>query len=73
MMVKLGYVEKVEYYLRKRKTPVSIEVFSDVEPDPSVDTVERGTAMMDRFQPDCIIALRRRFPDGCCQSHVVVL
>jgi acetaldehyde dehydrogenase / alcohol dehydrogenase len=57
MMVKLGYVERVEYYLRKRKTPVYIEVFSDVEPDPSVDTVERGTKAMDAFKPDCIIAL----------------
>lgn len=56
-MVNLGYAEKVEYYLRKRKTPVSVEIFSDVEPDPSVDTVERGTRMMERFQPDCIIAL----------------
>lgn len=57
MMVKLGYVDRVEYYLRKRKTPVFIEIFSDVEPDPSVDTVERGQAMMERFKPDCIIAL----------------
>jgi acetaldehyde dehydrogenase/alcohol dehydrogenase len=57
MMVKLGYVERVEHYLRKRKTPVMIEIFSDVEPDPSVDTVDRGTAAMNRFQPDCIIAL----------------
>jgi acetaldehyde dehydrogenase/alcohol dehydrogenase len=57
VMVKLGYVERVEYYLRKRKTPVYIEVFADVEPDPSVDTVERGTKLMAGFQPDCIIAL----------------
>ncbi|NEW04848.1 bifunctional acetaldehyde-CoA/alcohol dehydrogenase [Paenibacillus sp. SYP-B3998] len=57
MMVKLGYVERVEYYLRKRQLPVYIEVFSDVEPDPSVDTVERGRQVMASFQPDCIIAL----------------
>ncbi|MCR2804062.1 bifunctional acetaldehyde-CoA/alcohol dehydrogenase [Paenibacillus soyae] len=57
MMVKLGYVEKVEYYLRKRVNPVAIEVFADVEPDPSVETVERGTKLMESFQPDCIIAL----------------
>ncbi|GGH43382.1 bifunctional acetaldehyde-CoA/alcohol dehydrogenase [Paenibacillus silvae] len=57
MMVKLGYVEKVEHYLRQRQTPVAIEVFSEVEPDPSTTTVDRGKAMMDRFQPDCIIAL----------------
>ncbi|MDQ1911896.1 bifunctional acetaldehyde-CoA/alcohol dehydrogenase [Paenibacillus sp. GD4] len=56
-MVKLGYVERVEHYLRKRSKPVLIEVFSEVEPDPSVETVERGTAMMAAFQPDCIIAL----------------
>lgn len=56
-MVSLGYVGKVEYYLRKRRLPVSIEVFSDVEPDPSVETVRRGTRMMEQFQPDCIIAL----------------
>ncbi|WP_027092477.1 bifunctional acetaldehyde-CoA/alcohol dehydrogenase [Cohnella thermotolerans] len=57
MMVKLGYVEKLEYYLRKRKTPVYLEVFSDVEPDPSTDTVEKGRALMAAFQPDCIVAL----------------
>ncbi|WP_458121898.1 bifunctional acetaldehyde-CoA/alcohol dehydrogenase [Paenibacillus sp. Z6-24] len=57
MMVQLGYVEKVEHYLRQRQTPVAIEVFSDVEPDPSTTTVERGRQMMERFQPDCIIAL----------------
>jgi len=57
MMVKLGYVEKLEYYLRKRVAPVSIEVFANVEPDPSVETVERGTRLMEGFRPDCIIAL----------------
>lgn len=57
VMVKLGYVEKVEHYLRQRQTPVAIEVFSEVEPDPSTTTVDRGTEMMNRFQPDCIIAL----------------
>ncbi|KOP63967.1 acetaldehyde dehydrogenase [Bacillus sp. FJAT-18019] len=57
MMVKLGYVERVEHYLRQRRLPVAIEVFSEVEPDPSTTTVERGTEMLQRFQPDCIIAL----------------
>ncbi|GJM68756.1 hypothetical protein HMSSN036_09720 [Paenibacillus macerans] len=57
MMVKLGYVERVEHYLRQRQTPVAIEVFADVEPDPSTTTVERGQEMMAKFQPDCIIAL----------------
>ncbi|OWR28755.1 bifunctional acetaldehyde-CoA/alcohol dehydrogenase [Saccharibacillus sp. O23] len=57
MMVQLGYVERVQHFLRQRQTPVAIEVFSEVEPDPSTTTVERGRAMMESFQPDCIIAL----------------
>lgn len=57
MMVQLGYVEKVEHYLRQRLTPVAVEIFSEVEPDPSTATVDRGVAMMNQFQPDCIIAL----------------
>ncbi|MEY4479759.1 MAG: hypothetical protein RLZZ267_437 [Bacillota bacterium] len=57
VMVKLGYAERVEYHLRKRQSPVVVEIFSDVEPDPSVETVQRGTALMQSFKPDCIIAL----------------
>lgn len=56
-MVKLGYVDKVLYYLRKRPDYVHCEIFSDVEPDPSIETVQRGTEMMQTFQPDVIIAL----------------
>lgn len=57
MMVQLGYVEKLEYNLRKRRNPVMIEVFADVEPDPSVDTVLNGAEAMRKFKPDTIIAL----------------
>ncbi|WP_449598581.1 bifunctional acetaldehyde-CoA/alcohol dehydrogenase [Niallia sp. Marseille-Q9988] len=56
-MVKFGYVDKLLYNLRKRSNLVQVEVFSDVEPDPSIETVVRGTEMMAKFQPDCIIAL----------------
>ena len=57
MMVQLGYVEKLQYHLRKRRNPVMIEVFADVEPDPSVDTVLNGADAMRKFKPDTIIAL----------------
>lgn len=57
MMVELGYVDKVLYYLRKRPDYVHCEVFSDVEPDPSKDTVLRGAEAMSAFQPDVVIAL----------------
>ena len=56
-MVKLGYVDRVLYYLRKRKSYVHSEIFTDVEPDPSLDTVQKGAKMMDSFKPDVIIAL----------------
>ena len=56
-MVKLGYVDKVLYYLRKRQQYVHCEIFSDVEPDPSVETVMKGCELMNKFQPDVIIAI----------------
>ena len=57
MMVQLGYVDKVTYYLNKREESCHYQIFSDVEPDPDVDTVMRGVAEMRSFQPDVIIAL----------------
>ena len=56
-MVKLGYVDKILYHLRKREKHVHCEIFSDVEPDPSFDTVNKGLEMMRNFNPDVIIAL----------------
>lgn len=56
-MVKLGYVDKVLYHLRKRSQYVHSEIFADVEPDPSVETVMRGCEAMNKFKPDVIIAL----------------
>jgi len=56
-MVQLGYVEKVLYHLRKRADYVHSEIFSDVEPDPSFDTIYKGVQMMREFKPDVIIAI----------------
>ncbi len=57
MMVQLGYVDKVTYYLNKREESCHYKIFSDVEPDPDVETVMRGVAEMRSFQPDVVIAL----------------
>ncbi|WP_208560204.1 bifunctional acetaldehyde-CoA/alcohol dehydrogenase [Marinilactibacillus kalidii] len=57
MMVKLGYVDKVLYHLRNRTDYVHCEIFSDVEPDPSKETVLRGAQAMREFQPDVVISL----------------
>lgn len=56
-MVKLGYVDKILYYLRKREQYCHSEIYSDVEPDPDVETIMRGVEAMRAFQPDVIIAL----------------
>lgn len=56
-MMDLGYVDKILYHLRKREKYVHCEIFSDVEPDPSFDTVNKGLELMKSFNPDVIIAL----------------
>lgn len=56
-MVKLGYVDKILYYLRRRAQYVHSEIFGDVEPDPSVETIMKGCELMNKFKPDVIIAL----------------
>lgn len=56
-MVKFGYVDKVLYHLRNRNDNVHCELFAEVEPDPSIETVKKGAEMMEKFDPDVIIAL----------------
>lgn len=56
-MVDLGFVDRITEQLRQRRNKVMIQLFTDVEPNPSLDTVKRGTELMRSFQPDTIIAL----------------
>ena len=72
-MVKLGYVDKILYYLRKREKHVHSEIFHDVESDPSFDTIKKGVALMNSFKPDCIIAIRWRKSNRCCKRYVAIL
>lgn len=56
-MIELGNVDKVLYYLRKRAKYVHSEIFSNVESDPSFDTIKKGVEMINEFKPDVIIAI----------------
>ena len=56
-MYNLGYVDKVEDVIKRRRNKVDLELFFDVEPDPSIETVNAGVELMRKFQPDTIIAL----------------
>lgn len=57
VMVDLGYVKKVTDQLNLRRNHVDIQLFCDVEPDPSIDTVYKGYELMKSFNPDTIIAI----------------
>ena len=56
-MVQFGYVDRLTYQLNKNENHPVIEIFSEVEPDPDLSTVRKGTAVMNSFQPDCIVAI----------------
>ena len=54
-ILQLGYVDDVKGALN---TAVSaVKLFTEVEPDPSLQTVQRGAEVMQAFAPDMIIAL----------------
>ncbi len=53
-MVRLGFVHRVADYLHQ--AGMECEIFSDVEPDPSTDTVYRGVERMMSFNPDMVVA-----------------
>ncbi|MFS1304831.1 bifunctional acetaldehyde-CoA/alcohol dehydrogenase [Streptosporangium longisporum] len=56
-MTRLGYVDRVLTVLGRRPERVALQIIDDVEPEPSVATVDRGAEMMRAFRPDTIIAL----------------
>lgn len=57
LIVKLGFVQRVIEQLQLRSNKVMYTVFSDIEPDPDITTVERGAEAMKSFAPDTIIAI----------------
>ena len=56
-MVQFGYANLVKRQLELNHNDPLIEVFSDVEPNPSTNTVYKGLERFVDFQPDVIIAL----------------
>ena len=51
----LGMTASLEEALKQ--IGLAYDIFYDVEPDPSLDTVQRGLSLMNSFNPDVIIAL----------------
>ncbi|MGB8452216.1 MAG: iron-containing alcohol dehydrogenase [Anaerocolumna sp.] len=54
-MKKFGFVDKVVNYLAE--AGIETLLFENVEPDPSVETVMKGSKVMQEFEPDWIIAM----------------
>jgi len=51
----LGFVGKVKEQLSQ--AGMQITVFDEVEPDPSLQTVHRGVAVMNQYRPDLVVAV----------------
>ena len=56
-MVQFGYADLVKRQLELNRHRPVVDVFSDVEPNPSTNTVYKGLERFVDFQPDVIIAL----------------
>ena len=54
-LYELGMTVKIENILEQMG--IKYDIFYDVEPDPSLSTINRGLAVMNKFNPDVIIAL----------------
>ena len=54
-MKRNGFLDKAIGYLKE--AGMEVDLIEGIEPDPSVDTVMKGAAKMQEFQPDWIVAL----------------
>ena len=54
-MKRFGFLDRAETYLKE--AGMEVELFEGIEPDPSVETVMKGAAAMEKFQPDWIVAI----------------
>ncbi|OSP33691.1 bifunctional acetaldehyde-CoA/alcohol dehydrogenase [Streptomyces sp. 13-12-16] len=56
-MTRLGFVDRIMRVLQRRPEPVTVQVIDNVQPEPSIDSVQHGAGLMREFRPDTIIAL----------------
>ena len=54
-MKRFGFLQQTVDYLKE--AGMEVQLFENVEPDPSVETVMKGAAVMTEFQPDWIVAM----------------
>jgi alcohol dehydrogenase class IV len=54
-IVKLGFIDKVKEQLSQ--AGIQAAVFDEVEPDPSLQTVQKGVVLMNQYGPDLVVAV----------------
>ena len=54
-MKRNGFLQKAEDYLKE--AGMEVKLFEGIESDPSVDTVMKGAKVMEKYQPDWIVAI----------------
>ncbi len=54
-MKRFGFLDKAVAYLQE--AGMEVQLFENVEPDPSVETVMKGAEAMRQFQPDWIVSM----------------
>lgn len=54
-MKRNGFLQKAEDYLKE--AGMEVKLFEGIESDPSVETVMKGAAVMQEFEPDWIVAI----------------
>ena len=54
-MKRFGFLQQAVDYLTE--AGMQVELFENVEPDPSVETVMKGAEAMRAFEPDWIVAM----------------
>lgn len=67
-MKRNGFLDRAVNYLKE--AGMEVELFEGIEPDPSVETVMKGAAVMEKFQPDWIVAMGGGSPIDACKSNV---
>ncbi|MGA5328246.1 bifunctional acetaldehyde-CoA/alcohol dehydrogenase [Streptomyces griseoincarnatus] len=56
-MTRLGFVGRITRVLQRRPEAVTVQIIDNVQPEPSIDSVQHGAGLMREFRPDTIIAL----------------
>ena len=68
-MKRNGFLDKAVKYLEE--AGMEVKLYEGIEPDPSVSTVMKGSAAMEEFQPDWIVAMGGGSPIDAAKAMLI--